>query len=174
MLQLSSALLLRIVFFMAVPLSATAMDCRLAKSLNHPSLVNNAEFWDKLGKIRSTDERAIEALIKAHAPEALSEAVQTARVVVASTREVFSIHSKAEKARSKLSKINKKHFDDFIQVLTEKGPKGLYEQPKRWHFEKLMEGNGLHTIRLDSGNRVLFTIKDGVANILDIGNHITH
>lgn len=154
--------------------SASAMDCQLAKSLNHPLLVNNAEFWEKLGKIKPTDDRAIKNLIDAYAPEALAVTNSAVRITAASTKEVFSINSKAEKALGKLSKTNQQHFDEFIQVLTEKGSQGLYEQPKRWHYERLTSNRELHTVRLDGGNRVLFKIQDGVVNIIDVGNHITH
>lgn len=170
MLQVIRNLLLILLF----SISSLAMDCQLAKSLNHPSLVNNAEFWEKLGKIKPTDDRAIKNLINTHAPEALSVTNSAARITAASTKEVFSINSKAEKARNKLSKKNQQHFDEFIQVLTEKGPQGLYEQPKRWHYERLTSNRELHTVRLDGGNRVLFKIQDGVAHIIDVGNHITH
>ena len=147
------------------------MDCQLAKSLNHPLLVNNAEFWEKLGKIKPTDNRAIENLITTYAPQALSTTNSAVRITAASSKEVFSLNSKAEKAKNKLSKINQKHFDEFIQILTEKGPQGLYEQPKRWHYESLTRNKELHTVRLDGGNRVLFKIQDGVVNVIDIGNH---
>ena len=156
---------------------ADAMDCRLATMLKHPSLAENATFWEKLAKINRNDNRAIEQLIKEFVP---TEALATSQVVThaaSNMKEVFSLHKKAEKAREKLSKTNQQHFDEFIQVLTEKGPQGLYDQPKKWHYEKLVRGDGQHTIRLDGAYRVLFEIKDGVANILDIaktGSNVGH
>lgn len=146
----------------------------MAGLFKHPSLAQNAEFWEKLSVLKKTDNRAIEDLIRQMAPEVLQTSTGAAQTIVSNTKEVFSLNKKAEKAREKLSKINQRHFDEFVQVLTEKGPKGLYEQPKRWHYEKLTDSKTLHTVRLDDGNRVLFEIKDGVAHILDIGNHITH
>ena len=155
--------------------SAFAMNCKLAKSLNHPTLLNNSEFWDAFGKIDSNDSYALENLIKKYSPEALSE-VETKKKTsnTQSSKEVFSINSKAEKAIAKLTQINQRHFDEFIALITEKGTQGLYEQPKRWHYEKLKGSGGEHTVRLDQGYRVLFKINDGVVSILDVGNHITH
>lgn len=151
-----------------------AMDCQLAKALHHDKLASNSEFWEKLSQIKSTDERAIRNLINEYAPEALTATGVMAHVAASSTKEVFSINAKAEKAKSKLTKINQRHFDELIQVLTEKGPQGLRDQPGKWNYEVLKEAKGTHSVRLDKGVRVQFTIEEGVVRINDIGNHIGH
>jgi mRNA-degrading endonuclease RelE of RelBE toxin-antitoxin system len=151
------------------------MDCRLVTLMNDPKVASSSEFWDKLSKLKKNDDKAIEALLKEYRVEAtIAENAAKASGSVASIGEKFQLSNKAEKARAKLTKINQKHFDEFIEVINEKGPQGLYENPKRWHYEKLRKDRDQHTIRLDSGNRVLFNIKDGQVNILDMGNHITH
>ena len=153
-----------------------AINCKLAQFFNHPSLANNAEFWQKLGTINAADDRAVEALIRQFGPDALSAAsTQSTRAVATNSKEVFRLKSKAEKAKDKLSKINKRHFDEFIQVVTDEGTNVLYSRPKRWHYEKLQSNKNQHTVRLDDGVRVLFEIgDDGVLNILDMGSHVTH
>jgi mRNA-degrading endonuclease RelE of RelBE toxin-antitoxin system len=147
------------------------MDCRLVEKLNHPSIAGNEKFWEEFSKISKNDDRALEALIKKHAPE---EIASKPKVRPGSDRPNFSLNKKAEKAVQKLNPQNQKHFDEFIQVVNEKGIQGLYEQPKKWHFEKLRMNSNLHTVRLDKEYRVLFEINDGVVNILDMGIHVTH
>jgi plasmid maintenance system killer protein len=42
------------------------------------------------------------------------------------------------------------------------GVKELYDNPGRWHFEKLPEfGPDAHSVRLNNGFRVLFDMKEG-------------
>lgn len=154
------------------------MDCKLAKAMKHPSIVENSDFWVEFGKINTNNSYELEKLIKKYSPEALSDVDTNKRTAGnLSTNEVFTMSSKAEKAKAKLSVINQKHFDEFIQLITEKGPHALYERPAKWHYEELKGSSAEkpeHTVRLDKGYRVKFTIDDGVVRILDIGNHIGH
>lgn len=146
-----------------------AMNCRVAKALSHPSIASNDDFWREFSKLKPNDPR-VEALIEKYS----SEALKTAAPVAISLQEKFTLHQKAEKALAKMNSATQKQFDNFVQVLNEKGTQGLYEQPKKWHYERLRLNRNLHTVRLDGSNRVLFEVIDGKANILDIGNHITH
>ncbi len=162
------------IFFIMIFVSvvASAMNCRVAQMLNHPSISSNDEFWNEFGKLEKPDDRTVEALIQKYSTAATAPASFAAKV--APLVDSFTLSHKAEKAQAKLNPINQKHFDEFIKVINEKGPQGLYEQPKKWHFEKLKVHSEQHTVRLDSGYRVLFEVKDGTVHVLDIGNHITH
>jgi len=160
----------KFIFFILVcfATSVFAMDCRLAQLLNHPTLAGNADFWEKFGKINPNNNKALEDLIKEYNPELLNQG----GIAVSSTagREVFRLSRDAEKAKSKLNVQNQKKFDEFVQMLTEKGPQGFYEQPGKWRPEKLKRNKDEHTVHLHGDYRVLYEIKDGVVNILDIAN----
>ena len=149
------------------------MGCKIASLLNHPSLAGNEKFWEDFAKLAKHDDKSIEDLIKKHANELLESstaAAQTARKAEKS----FTMNHRAEKAMEKLTAVSQKRFDEFISIVNEKGLQGLYEQPKKWHFERLQMNRNLHTVRLDDGQRVLFEIIAGRVNILDIGRHVTH
>ncbi len=161
-----------LVIFFSV--AASAMNCRVAQMLNHPSISSNDEFWNEFGKLEKPDDRTVEALIQKYSVTAAAAPPRVLATKPTSFNESFTLTHKAEKAQAKLNPINQKHFDEFIKLINEKGPQGLYEQPKKWHFEKLKTHSVQHTVRLDSGYRVLFEVKEGMVHVLDIGNHITH
>jgi hypothetical protein len=164
-----------ILFFILLPLKTFSMSCDLAKAVNHPLLAQNSEFWSKLSTLNPKDDFAIKNLINQFAPEALGIA-QSAPSATLKAWSFVEVSHKVEKAVAKLSKINIKHYDDFIKILNEKGVQGFYENPGKWHYEKLAEyGPNAHSVRLDSGVRVLLDVgKNGSTVVRDVSNKIGH
>ncbi len=158
------------IFFIAA-FQAAAMSCRIVDILSHPSIVNNAEFWEKYATLANHTDQNIEALIKKMAPGALSTSAPA--IAASAFGENFEITHRAEKAIAKLTAQNQKHLDEFIKVINEGGLQELRDRPGRWNFKK-MQGNVGYSVRLDSGYRVQFLIEEGRIKILDVGNHIGH
>lgn len=154
-----------------------ALNCDLAKMMNqHPKLAQNSEFWTKMSTINSKDEQAVRKLIAEFAPEALESTHVVVSSTVAASESAVEISHKVEKAVIRLTKINAKHYDDFTKILNEKGVQGFYENPGKWHYEKLPQyGPNAHSVRLDGGVRVLLDVgKNGATVVRDISNKIGH
>ncbi len=150
-----------------------AMDCDLAKAINHPSLASNSVFWERLSLVNPKDNVAIKKLITEYSAEALPS-TQSLQAVTRVSASALETSHKAEKAIAKLTGTNIKHYDDFLKILNEKGVQGFYENPGKWHYERLKMNREHHTVRLDQGYRILFEVENGQVRILDIGRHITH
>lgn len=162
------------VLIILISFKVWAIDCQLSKLMAHPSLAENDQFWMALGKIDSHNDRAVRELIQKFSPEVL----QTSGAVTHSVKQVSNIAievaKKADKDLKKLSQINKKHYDEFLKTINEGGMQELYNNPGKWHYEKLKMDNSLHTVRLNDGVRVLFKEENGVISVLEIGSHVTH
>lgn len=152
------------------------MNCDLAAKLNHPNLSQNEKFWEEFSQLSNHDDKNVAQLLSKYEipATAIGRAAPSAVATANVTREAFTTHHRVEKAVRKLNTVNQRHYDDFIKVINERGVQGLYDQPGRWHFEKIKQMPGAHTVRLDQGTRVLFKIDNGVIQILDVGSHITH
>ena len=161
------------ILFIFVAQIVLAIDCDLSKAM---SKISDQKFWEKLGTINTNNPNTLKQLILEFEPNAFLEIQKIATSSVNISKLNLEVTHKAEKAASKLSKINVKHYDDFIKVINEDGVHSLHENPGKWHYEKLPQyGSKAHSARLDSGYRILFDVeKDGVVNIRDIGNHIGH
>jgi mRNA-degrading endonuclease RelE of RelBE toxin-antitoxin system len=169
--------LLNKIFFLillSVSIASFAMDCDLAKAINHPSLVQKSDFWERLSAINPKDNVAIRKLISEYSNDALATASQASQSVARVSAVAIETSHRAEKAIAKLAGTNIKHYDDFLKVMNEKGVQGFYENPGKWHYERLKMNREHHTVRLDQGYRVLFEVENGQVRVLDIGRHITH
>ncbi len=176
---------LRLITFLILfsNIAQATFSCNFAKMLGHPDLAGNAQFWQKMSGIKHTDDE-LKSLIQAHAPHLLktSEAV----AAVALVKKPFQIHKAAEKFLNSEGKTNvRKKYDEFLDIMTDPN-KGLrtistskpgsevLDAKSGWHHKTLQEDKNKHTVRLDSGKRILFEIRNGELHILDIGNHVTH
>ncbi len=170
-------LLNKIIFLilLSVSIANFAMDCDLAKAINHPSLVQKSDFWERLSAINPKDNVAIRKLISEYSNDALASAQAVQSVARVSAAAIETSH-KAEKGIVKLTAINTKHYDEFLKMINEKGVHGFYSNPNKWHAEKLPQYGPLaHSIRLDGGYRVLFDVaKDGSVLVREVSNKIGH
>jgi len=153
-----------------------AMDCDLAKAINHSSLVQKSDFWERLSAINPKDNNAIRKLISEYSNDALATATQATQSAARVSAAAIETSHKAEKAIVKLAGANVKHYDDFLKVINEKGVRGFYDNPGKWHAEKLPQYGPLaHSIRLDGGYRVLFDVaKDGAVLVREVSNKVAH
>ncbi len=160
-----------------------SFSCRMTKLLAEKSLADNPEFWSDFAKLKHTDQE-LESLIRKYAPELLQSSPE--KLAVSPKRIPFQVHHGAERAlgKNKNGKIYKK-YEEFLDLMTDPkrglkdisttAPGANAEGVKSgWHHKTLLEDKNKHTVRLDSGTRVLFEIRDGELHILDIGNHVTH
>lgn len=171
-------LLNKIIFLilLSVSVASFAMDCDLAKAINHPSLAQKSDFWERLAAINPKDNTAIKKLISEYSNEALVTTTQATQSVARLSAAAIETSHKAEKAIAKLAGANVKHYDDFLKVINEKGVRGFYDNPGKWHAEKLPQYGPLaHSIRLDGGYRVLFdAAKDGGVLVREVSNKVAH
>ncbi len=156
-------------------LSANALDCRLADKFNDPKLANNTQFWNDLGKLSDQSDDAVAALIKKHDPQFKFSGSNSVVDKTFSIPSSFSVSKKSEKAIKLLTSSQQKNFEEFIKTVSGKdGAKALYNNPGKWHYEKLKQYGGASSIRLDQGMRVLFKADGDAIEILDVGKHIGH
>ena len=118
-----------------------AVDCSVAKMLSHPTLVQNKKFWEELALINTDDAVAVKNLIAKFSPQAAGVALASEGTVVLQVTEfvksVVEFTNAGRKAIQKLTPLNQKKFDEFIKIINEKGLQQLYENPGKWHMEKL-------------------------------------
>lgn len=156
---------------LANPVQAS-FSCRMAQMLGDEKIATNPQFWNELAKIKHNDAE-LEKLITKYAPELL----QTEKKAFIVARQEFKIQKPAEKtlAGIKNSTIYK-NYEEFLDIITDpkKGLQSLYDNPGRWAHKKLKMNRDQHTVRLNDGYRVLFEVKDGIVNVLDISMEITH
>lgn len=170
MLLSKNLLFIGITFFVQI---IFAIDCDLSKAM---SQISDQKFWEKLSTINANNPSALKELILEFEPNAFATVQKVSATSPSISKLNVDVVHRAEKAAAKLSKINAKHYDNFIKVINENGVHGLHENPGKWHYEKLPQyGSTAHSARLDGGYRVLFDVeKDGLITIRDIGNHIGH
>lgn len=172
-------MLLNKIFFLillSISFASFAMDCDLAKAINHPSLVQKSDFWERLSALNPKDNTAIRKLISEYSNDALATATRATQSAARVSAAAIETSHKAEKAIVKLAGANVKHYDDFLKVINEKGVRGFYDNPGKWHAEKLPQYGPLaHSIRLDGGYRVLFDVaKDGAVLVREVSNKVAH
>lgn len=157
-----------------ISLNGLALDCRLIEKFSDPKFANNTKFWDDLGKINSESDEAVAALIKKHDSQFKFSSSSNTASKNFHIPEAFNVSKKSEKALKTLNPTQKKNFEEFVQAVNGKdGVKALYNNPGKWHFEKLKQYGG-SSVRLDQGVRVLFKVDGDKIDIMDIGNHIGH
>ena len=176
---------LRLIIFLILigNIAQAAFSCKLAKMLSQPELAGNAEFWQKMSGIKHTDDE-LKSLIKTHAPHLLNTTETVATVAL--IRKPFQVHKAAEKFLNSEGKTNvRKKYDEFLDIMTDpiKGLRAIsttkpgseaLDAKNGWHHKTLQGDKNQHTIRLDSGKRILFEIRNGELHILDVGNHVSH
>jgi len=156
---------------------AQAIDCDLAKLMAKPDLANNAKFWEELGQIDQKNRRAVQTLIDKHSeiPTPPASATATVQTRISSAKIQVDTTRKADKAIAKLDQNAKKHYDEFLKIVNEEGPQALHNNQNRWRYKKIPEvGSNAHSVKLDTGGRVLFEVDGNSVRILDVGNHVTH
>lgn len=171
--ELSKKLFTTFLFLFSI--QTFALDCSLAEKFNDPKLAGNSKFWDELGKLKDQSDDAVADLIKKHDPQFhYGSAAKTSTSFAIPTS--FNVSKKVEKALKLLSPAQKRNFEEFVQTVSGKGgAKALYDNPGKWHYEKLYQYGGASSVRLDQGMRVLFKADaDGVVDIIDMGKHIGH
>lgn len=167
----------KIFFILAlfIGLNSQALDCRLVEKFSDPKFANNTQFWNELGQLEDQTDDAVASLIKKHDTNfRFSNTGSSPAVKSFNIPKNFNVSKKSEKAMKLLNSTQKKNFEEFVSAVGGKdGVKSLYDNPGKWHFEKLKQYGG-SSIRLDQGMRVLFKVEDGAIEIMDIGNHIGH
>jgi hypothetical protein len=164
------------IFLFLISFPGFAMDCDLAKAINHPSLAQRSDFWERLSTVNPKDSAAIRKLITEYSSDALATTAQASQAASRVSAAAIETSHKAEKGIAKLAGANVKHYDDFLKVINEKGARGFYDNPGKWHAEKLPQYGPLaHSIRLDSGYRVLFdAAKDGSVVVREVSKKVAH
>ncbi len=155
---------------------AQAIDCDLAKLIAKPELASNAKFWEELGQIDQKNRRSIQSFIEKYSEkEILKNPITTVERVTAAIKIQVDTTREADKAIAKLNQNAKKHYDEFLKIVNEEGPQALHKNQNRWRYKKIPEVNSkTHSVKLDTGGRVLFEVDGNSVRILDVGNHVTH
>lgn len=165
------------IFFLFVAifsLQSWALDCRLVEKFSDPKFANNTKFWSELGQLENQTDDAVAALIKKHDTQFNFSQSPTSTKGI-SIPQSFQISKKSEKAIKLFTPSQKKNFDEFIQTVGGKdGANALYNNPGKWHYEKLKQYGGNSSVRLDQGMRVLFKVDGDAVEIIDVGKHIGH
>lgn len=80
-----------------------------------------------------------------------------------------------ERAVKKLEPYLIKKYDDAMAILKQgkDGLKKLRETPGSWNLEKiLLDGQSVYSMRLNQGNRLVFTLEDNDLQIIGVGNQV--
>lgn len=170
--DLSKKLFSLLILFLS--LNSQALDCRIVEKFSDPKFANNTKFWNELGQLENQTDDAVAALIKKHDTQfKFSGSTSTPKHF--SIPQSFNISKKSEKAMKTFSPTQQRNFEEFVSTVGGKdGVKALYNNPGKWHFEKLKQYGGNSSIRLDQGMRVLFKVDGDAIEIIDVGKHIGH
>jgi Txe/YoeB family toxin of Txe-Axe toxin-antitoxin module len=162
-------------FILFLGLHSQALDCRIVEKFSDPQFANNTKFWNELGQLEDQTDDAVAALIKKHDTNFKFSSSNATAPKTFSIPQSFSISKKSEKAMKTFSPSQQKNFEEFVSTVSGKdGAQALYNNPGKWHYEKLKQYGGNSSIRLDSGMRVLFKVDGDAVEILDVGKHIGH
>lgn len=159
---------------------ASADECALNRALSNPNLAHNNEFWQEYSEIQASDSDAVSELLKkygaldSHGPQGeikTSSAPSTTQKKSAS----LEIDRKAVKEIENLPSHLKGKVDEFITAATKPG--GILEirnNPGRWRLEKLTNKGDVHTVRLNGGYRIQFTMNDSNVHIQMVNKDKIH
>lgn len=153
------------------------LRCDLASKLSDPKISSNLDFWEDFNKLQAkgkVSDREYEELFRKHGVD--SSKPQAPSVVPSSSKPFnYSTTAKADKDLKKLPSNLRKQYEEFMSIMSDKdGYKGLYQNPGRWHLEKLKSVDGLHTVRLNGGYRVLFRKLENGIEVLEVNAAKVH
>lgn len=164
-----------VIYLFFISICALGSSCDVWSKLASPEVAQNEKFWEDFKSLKDPSRAdEIARLLKKH--ELLDRPQNHLGTIEQVTTKVsFNYHHKAQKALNKLPMEIRKHLEDFVHVVEQQGMHTLYNQPGRWHFEKIKHSS-TRTVRLNSGYRVEFSLsEDGRrVEVLDIGKHVTH
>lgn len=159
-----------IIFTFLIIFNVHAIDCNLMKLLTDPKLADNLKFWEEYGSLSNSgklSDRTLKDLLKKHNAEVPDVQVQ----VKQPPREPINYSStkKADKEISQLSPVLKKHYEEFMTLMSDKsGLQQLYANPGRWHMEKIKAKADHYTVRLNGGVRILFKMEKNDISIIEV------
>lgn len=165
------------ILILIIPFSTPAVGgCLITEALKDPRLATNPQFWDDYARLTNsklTTENEVDSLIKKYkiaAPEAPTATAQF------NPSKSFKIQHKAEKEIEQLPQNLRQKVDEFISIATTpNGLNELFNNPGRWHFEKLPQfGDKAHSVRLNDGYRILFDVVDGEVNVRRVNKGQIH
>ena len=158
-----------LIFILAV-FNVYAIDCNLMKHLADPKLADNLKFWEEYGTLSNSgklNDRTLKDLLKKHTAE--PPEVQVAAKTAPREPINYSSTKKADKEISQLSPVLKKHYEEFMTLMSDKsGLQQLYANPGRWHMEKIKAKADHYTVRLNGGVRVLFKMEKNEISIIEV------
>ena len=171
-----------LILFLLVVISTSSfagLRCDLASKLGDPKIVSNLDFWEEFNKLQASGklhDRDLESLFKKYGVDSNGSAPSVPSV--AQSRPFsYSTTSKADKDLKKLPNNLRKNYEEFMSIMSDRdGFKALYDNPGRWHYEKLKAQDNLHTVRLNGGYRVLFKkVDDGNGiEVLEVNRDSIH
>ena len=150
-----------------------------------PELSQNAEFWQEIGQMSSTDSAEIRRLAAKYAGTSRGEVTALSDVTATGARRSstgtsglslenkFEFSGAAKSGYKKLEPSLKEKFSELLETLNrEDWQSQLRAQPGRWNLERIKEMNGSYSVRLNQGTRVVFDVKDKTAVIKGIGSGV--
>ncbi len=163
-------------------LAFAGLSCEMSKLLQNASQSGKLgdRFWQDYARASQNGigDRELSTLMQKHGvsiPKSESTG-RRASDILPSPRVRPQINKTVYKDIDRLPPVLKQKYAEVVENLT-KDPSGasFYKTPGKWHFEKLPRyGNHAHSVRLDSGYRVLFDIRNGVATIRQVDKTVGH
>ena len=168
--------------FLTPIFSYAGLSCEMSKMLQTASSSGKLgdKFWQDYARISGDGigDRELSSLMQKHGFDIPQSPVGGRRAsdVIPSQRVRPQVEKTVYKDIDRLPPPLKQKYAEVVENLTA-DPSGalFYKQPGKWHFEKLPAyGPYAHSVRLDSGYRVLIEIKDKVAKIRQVDKTIGH
>jgi len=151
--------------------------CKMAEILKDPQLASNSQLWTRIADLHvQYGDQVPDSVLADIIKEFRKLPVKMEQKVVAAARFMESPRLSVSKAAMKeienLPQSLRGKVDEFLEAaLKPDGFREFYNNPGRWHFEQVREGM---TVRLNSGYRVLFRVKDSIVEILRVNKGQIH
>ncbi len=149
------------------------IDCNLIKHLDHPNLASNAKFWEEYTTLSSgnkLNDRSLTELFKKHDIHVKNPVSATVKAPTPPKDPLsYSTSRKADKEIAGLSPALKTNYSEFMTLMADRsGIQALYQNPGRWHMEKIKALKDSYSVRLNGGVRVLFKLEKDEIHILEV------
>lgn len=169
-------------FFLALPLlSYAGLSCDMSKTLQVASQSGKLgdHFWQEYARLSQSGigDRELGELLRKHGVTIPESPITGRRITDLPPPRVRPFVEKTViRDVDRLAPPLRQKYAEVVERLTaDPSGKSFYSQPGKWHFEKLPQyGKDAHSVRLDSGYRVLFDLQNGVAKIRQVDKTIGH
>lgn len=171
-------MLINFIISLIISFSLQASDCKLSEVLAHPDILENAQFWEDFGKLKSQNlskQAMADILEKKYQLKIETKEITSPAPTISGHKVSLTHNAQKELDGYQGQKHITERVDEFAKLIKSPGGIHNFKETHSWNLEKMPEyGKNHWSVRINSGYRILFTLINNEAKIIAIDKSIGH